>query len=144
GDPELVEYAIDEKLRGGFGVALFAVRDFQLMTFAHRISVPWDDRELSFEFGSFRDRIRPGARERFTVTVRSASGEPLDARAAEVLAYMYDRSLDVFAPHAPSSPLSLYPDHARARVPAASLGSVGFQAFLGDMLSQAQPLVAHS
>jgi hypothetical protein len=33
------------------------------------------------------------------------------AGAAEVLAYMYDRSLDFFVPHAPPSLEALYPEH---------------------------------
>ncbi len=135
GDPELIELAVDEKVRGGFGVTLHAVRDFQLVRFSRRIAVPWSDRELSFELGSFRDKIRPGAKETFRITVRTASGKPLGAHVAEVLAYMYDRSLDVFAPHTPPAPLRLYPDHARTRTLGSSLGPAHLSSFLTDQLS---------
>ncbi len=45
----------------------------------------------------------PARRRRWRVNVRSADGKPPEAGAAELLAYMYDRSLDVFAPHNPPS-----------------------------------------
>ena len=65
--------------------------------------MPWDDRELKVEVASFRDKLRPGAKETFKVTVRGPPSAKPEAAAAELLAYMYDRSLDLFAPHSPPS-----------------------------------------
>ena len=84
--------------------------------------MPWDDRELKLSFATFRDRLRPGAKETWRVNVRSADGKPPEAGAAELLAYMYDRSLDVFAPHNPPSVLSLYPTRTGTSWVRASLG----------------------
>ena len=67
------------------------------------VFVPWDDRELKVEFATFRDRLRPGSRETCRVTVAARRGD-VGAGAAELLAYMYDRSLDLFAPHDPPRP----------------------------------------
>lgn len=136
GDQELFEIRVHEAWRGGFGVALAAVRDFQLVTFSHAVFVPWDDRELSIEFGAFRDKLRPGARERWQLTVRSARGEPLGPDVAEVLAYMYDRSLEALAPHVAPSVLALYPDHTGVRLPMSSLGVCGLMSFLNDALAE--------
>ncbi len=105
----VVEIPVGAELRGGFGVRLTALRDHQLMTLTESILVPWDDRKLTVEFESFRDLLRPGSRERWTVRVRGADGESLARGSAELLAYMYDRSLDIFAPHHPADPLTLYP-----------------------------------
>jgi len=107
--PQVIEIPVGEDRRGGFSAQLVTLRDHQLMSFGERILVPWDDRELKVEFATFRDRLRPGAEETWRVTVRGAEGELLEAGAAEVLAYMYDRSLDIFASHAPPSVTSLYP-----------------------------------
>ncbi len=107
--PRVIEIAVDDQLRGGFGVRLTALRDHQLMTVTESIFVPWDDRKLSVEFESFRDLLRPGARERWSIKLRAADGETLARGSAELLAYMYDRSLDLFAPHQPVDPLTLYP-----------------------------------
>jgi uncharacterized protein YfaS (alpha-2-macroglobulin family) len=106
----VIEIPIDQALRGGFGVQLTAVRDHQLMTSSASIFVPWDDRRVKVEFESFRDLLRPGQRERWSVKLTGADGEALSRGSAELLAYMYDRSLDLFTPHRPVDPLGLYPN----------------------------------
>ncbi|MBU1674736.1 hypothetical protein KKA85_03020, partial [bacterium] len=125
-DDELIEIPITPGLRGGFWVQATALRDHQVMQTSVNIFVPWDDRRLKIEFATFRDRLRPGADETFRVTVRDADGrldEQLVASgAAELLAYMYDRSLDIFAMHTPPSPMSLYPTHIRPMNVSDSLG----------------------
>jgi uncharacterized protein YfaS (alpha-2-macroglobulin family) len=111
-DATLIERAITEEDRGGFGLTLTAVRDHQFLQQTQSIFVPWDDRELKVAFSTFRDRLRPGQSETWRVTVKGASKEHPLAETAELLAYMYDRSLDVFAPHRPASPLNLLPNRA--------------------------------
>jgi len=118
----VVELPITAGDRGGLGVTLSLVRDHQLIRRSTRVFVPWDDRRLELDFATFRDRMRPGTRETFTVTVRGHDGDPVDLETAELLAYMYDRSLDIFAPHTPPSPLSLYPDRSAVGQAWASLG----------------------
>lgn len=122
-DATVVELPVTEADRGGFGVTLTALRDHQWMSQTASVFVPWDDRELKLEFSTFRDRIRPGTRETWRVKVTSPSGKPVEAGAAELLAYMYDRSLDVFAPHHPPSILSLYPSRTGTAWTRATLGA---------------------
>jgi hypothetical protein len=111
-DGTLIEVPVGESDRGGFAFTLWGVRDHQELAQSVSVFVPWDDKQLAVELSTFRDKIRPGARETWRVTVRGAGAE---SGAAELLAYMYDRSLDLFAAHNPPSPLQLYPSHARAR-----------------------------
>ncbi len=119
----VIEIPITEADRGGFGVALTVLRDHQLMRRTSSVFVPWDDRRLELEFASFRDTLRPGTRETFRVTVRGNDQTEVDAGTAELLAYMYDRSLDIFAPHNPPSPLSLYPNRTAVGSLQATLGT---------------------
>ena len=107
-DATLIEVPIREEDRGGFGVRLSALRDYQLMGFESSVFVPWDNKQLKVEFATFRDKLRPGAKETWRVTVKGPSGSNVEAGAAELLAYMYDRSLDIFAQHRPPDPLRLY------------------------------------
>lgn len=123
----VVELPVTEEDRGGFGVTLTALRDHQWMSQSAAVYVPWDDKELKLEFATFRDRIRPGTRETWRVKVTSPSGKPVEAGAAELLGYMYDRSLDVFAPHHPPSVLSLYPSRTGIGWTRATLGSARAQ-----------------
>jgi hypothetical protein len=134
-DPTVVEFPVTEADRGGFGVTLTALRDHQWMSQAASVFVPWDDRELKLEFATFRDRIRPGTRETWRVKVTSPSGKPVEAGAAELLGYMYDRSLDVFAPHHPPSILSLYPSRTGTAWTRATLGAARAQWVRGQFAS---------
>ncbi len=122
-DGGIVEIAVGDEHRGGFGVALTSLRDHQLMRATATVFVPWDDRELTVEFATFRDRLRPGDRETWRVVVKGADSSTVDRGAAELLAYMYDRSLDIFAPHRPPDPRSLYPRRTAVAPVASNLGT---------------------
>ncbi len=121
-DAALIERTITEEDRGGLGVTLTALRDHQFLQQTQAVFVPWDDRELKVTFATFRDRLRPGQTETWRVTVKGATKEHPLAETAELLAYMYDRSLDVFAPHRPPSALSLLPNRATPATWRATLG----------------------
>ncbi len=107
--PRVIEIPVDAEHRGGFSVLLETLRDHQPMTLEQHFQVPWEDRELAVEFATFRDRLRPGARETWRVTVRGSDEQTLARGSAEILAYMYDKSLDFFGPHSPPRPIDLYP-----------------------------------
>jgi uncharacterized protein YfaS (alpha-2-macroglobulin family) len=142
-DGAVIELPVRDDDRGGFTVTMLALRDHQLMTDTARIFVPWDDRELKVSIASFRDKLRPGAKETFKVTVRGPPSAKPEAAAAELLAYMYDRSLDLFAPHNPPSPMSLWPDRASSVSVASTLGEAHGQWIAGegwDERPQAPPL----
>ncbi|WNG48703.1 hypothetical protein F0U60_34745 [Archangium minus] len=113
-DPAVLELPVTESLRGGFTVTLVAVRDYQVLEFAQTVFVPFDDKELHLEFSTFRDRLRPGAKETWRVTVKGPRGEAVEAGAAELLAYMYDQSLELFARHSPPALSDYYPQRAGA------------------------------
>ncbi len=121
-DSAIVELSIDDSLRGGFSVTLRALRDHQMMTLSRQIAVPWDNRHLQLAFSTFRDRLRPGGAETWRLEVRRQDGQPVGAGEAEILAYMYDRSLDLFAQHRPHDPRSVYPVYG---------GGLGFRSSLG-------------
>ncbi|MDQ1349264.1 MAG: alpha-2-macroglobulin, partial [Acidobacteriota bacterium] len=115
-----LDVPVTEKDRGGFSARLTLVRDHQLLSQGARLEVPWKNKELSVEFASFRDKLTPGAKESFRVTVKDARGRPVEAGAAELLASMYDKSLDLFAPfHAPRA-LTLFPNWTSVSFPALS------------------------
>jgi hypothetical protein len=121
-DNAVLEIPVTEKLRGGFGVRLSALRDHQFISRAANIYVPWDNKQVDLSFSSFRDKLTPGGREIWRVAVKMPSGEPALQGAAELLAYMYDRSLDIFARHFPPHVLNIYPSQAGAPSWMPSLG----------------------
>lgn len=60
------------------------------------ISVPYPDTDLQIETMSFRDKIEPGTDETWSFKVKGPKGNGLTA---EIMASMYDASLDAFKPH---------------------------------------------
>lgn len=99
------EFAVTEADRGGFGVSDIFVKDNRVYTNVHWVYVPWTNKELTIHYTSFRDKTLPGSEEKWQVKI---SGYKTDKAAAEVLASMYDASLDQFKPHAWQMP-DLYP-----------------------------------
>ncbi|MBD8489384.1 carboxypeptidase-like regulatory domain-containing protein [Echinicola sp. CAU 1574] len=61
-----------------------------------KVNVPYPKRELEIETISFRDKIQPGSQQSWTFKIK---GPQKDKVAAEMLASMYDASLDQFEPH---------------------------------------------
>ncbi|HEV7508440.1 MAG TPA: alpha-2-macroglobulin family protein [Thermoanaerobaculia bacterium] len=108
--PDVIEIPIGAADRGGLGFKLLMLRDHQLCDLTAAVQVPWGDRELRVGFATFRDHLRPGARETWKIRVRPPVGEAPEAAAAEVLATMTDRSLELFSHWEPPDPFSLYPD----------------------------------
>lgn len=60
------------------------------------VSVPYEKKELEIETVTFRDKLQPGEQQTWSFKVK---GEKGDKVAAELLASMYDTSLDEFRPH---------------------------------------------
>ncbi len=135
----LVELPIGEGDRGGLTVQAWLVRDYQRIELRRDISVPWDNMELALSFATFRDTLRPGAKETFRVTVKAPDGQKLAAGAAEVLALMHDRSLDLFAPYHPPSPLDLFPTHMTGADGESSCGSSPPESLVDEPLSKPPP-----
>ncbi len=109
GKPRLIEVPITDQDRGGLAVGLAMVRDHQAIQQSETVEVPWTNRELILELETFRNVLRPGDQETWRVKLKSATGHPIAEDTAELLAYMYDKSLELFTEHVPPSPRNLLP-----------------------------------
>ncbi|MBX2926021.1 MAG: alpha-2-macroglobulin [Chitinophagaceae bacterium] len=87
---------VSESDRGGFGLTQFFVKHNRFYSSNNTIHVPWSNKALSVQFSTFRDKLQPGSREKWEVKISGEKGEKV---AAEMLASMYDASLDQFRPH---------------------------------------------
>ncbi len=61
-----------------------------------KINVPYPKTDLQIETSTFRDKLQPGQDETWQFKIKGPKGDKV---AAEVLASMYDASLDEFKPH---------------------------------------------
>lgn len=127
-----IDYPVREDDRGGLAVVVWMVRDHQYLSQQLSLSVPWDNKQLQLEFATFRDTLRPGQRESWRIKVKGSDGAVVGRGVAELLAYMYDRSLDLFAPHSPPNPLSLYPFRGNAAWSRSTLGTAPTQWLIND------------
>ena len=84
-------YTPTEADRGGLFFSLAFVRLNTLQQESRQLPLPWDNKQLTATYATFRDKLRPGEPERWTITLNSADGSPTEAAA---LATMYDASLD--------------------------------------------------
>lgn len=89
-----ITYEIKESDRGGLYYSIFAVKHNRVFWSSGFLEVPWSDKKLNIEWLTFRDKLMPGQEEEWQIKI---SGPNKDVLAAEVLATMYDASLDAFA-----------------------------------------------
>ncbi len=99
-----------EKDRGGFGISYFFVKNNRFYSSDHTVLVPWTNKELNVSYTTFRDKTLPGSEEKWKLKI---SGYKSEKAAAELLAGMYDASLDQFRPHSWSKPY-LWPTYSES------------------------------
>ncbi|RZK52025.1 MAG: hypothetical protein EOO59_14210, partial [Hymenobacter sp.] len=72
------------------------VRDGRLYRHTATVQVAEQPQPLRLSIATFRNRLQPGQKETWRVTIHQANGRPAEA---ELLATLYDQSLDVFRQH---------------------------------------------
>jgi uncharacterized protein YfaS (alpha-2-macroglobulin family) len=91
-----VKQAIDESMRGGFTVRVTYVRENRGYLESKHVDVPWSNKDLTVKWEHFVNKIEPGKKETYTAVI---SGPKAQQAAAEMVAAMYDASLDAYLPH---------------------------------------------
>jgi hypothetical protein len=91
-----IRIPVTPKDLGGFVVhySFAAFNSFHSNTV--RINVPYPKTDLEIETLTFRDKLQPGTDETWKFKIKGPKGDKV---AAELLASMYDASLDAFKPH---------------------------------------------
>lgn len=91
---QLFEIPIKDKYRGNVSLNYVFVKDNRFYNHTELIKVPYDNKELNISFETFRDKLAPGEKEEWRLKLSGPKGEKL---AAEMVATLYDASLDQFA-----------------------------------------------
>jgi len=89
-----IKVPVKEEYRGGFSIFVIAIKNNRIYSLSENISVPYQNKKLNIKLETFRDYLTPGANEEWNITINDASGK---GAIAELLASMYDASLDNFA-----------------------------------------------
>ena len=90
------EIPVAEKDRGGIAVSYVFVQHNRVYKGNESFDIPWSNKELTIDYATFRDKLLPGSEEKWTVKISGNKGEKV---VAEMLAAMYDASLNQFKPH---------------------------------------------
>ena len=86
-----LRYAPTEADRGGLFHQLAFVRLNRIFQESQQLPLPWENRKLHVTYATFRNKLRPGTPEEWTLELKSSDSLPA---AAAALATMYDASLD--------------------------------------------------
>lgn len=106
-----LKFAVDEEHRGTIRIQMSFVRFNRLIQYSKNIKVPFTNKMLDITLETKRDNLIPGAAETWKLSV---SGKDSSGLVAEMLASMYDASLDQFRPHSWGFDLLRYPFSAQS------------------------------
>ncbi len=96
GNSKTIKIPVLEKDLGGFSVNYGYLNYNGYQSGSILISVPYEPTDLQIETQTFRDKLLPGQDETWSFTIKGPKGDKIGA---ELLASMYDASLDQFKPH---------------------------------------------
>ncbi|MFL5764493.1 MAG: alpha-2-macroglobulin family protein [Bacteroidia bacterium] len=91
-----IEIPVEEKHRGNFSFHYVFVKDNRTYSESGVVTVPYTNKELDLEFETFRNKLLPGQEEEWKIKIKDKKGEKM---AAEMMATLYDASLDAFRPN---------------------------------------------
>ncbi|MGV3486217.1 MAG: MG2 domain-containing protein [Planctomycetaceae bacterium] len=91
-----IKQKVSETMRGGFTLRVTMVRENRAYIHSQTIDVPWSNKELTLKWEHFVSKLEPAQKETWTLVI---TGPQAQQAAAEVVAAMYDASLDAFKPH---------------------------------------------
>lgn len=89
-----VEIPIKEEYRGGLYVYYYFTKFNYIEKGTLSIKVPFDNKKLSIKTKTFRSKLKPNDKEKWQFVIQNSQEKNV---VAEVLASMYDQSLDSFA-----------------------------------------------
>ncbi len=93
---QVVKQAVAEDWRGGFSIHVTMVRENRAYLTTRKIEVPWTNKNLSLRWEHFVSKLEPAQKETWTAVI---TGPDARRAAAEMVAALYDESLDAYLPH---------------------------------------------
>jgi hypothetical protein len=91
-----LKLAVTEAMRGGFQLHVTMVRENRAYLESRRIDVPWTNKDLKVKWEHFVSKLEPGQKETWTAVI---TGPDAKKAVAEMVATLYDESLDAYLPH---------------------------------------------
>ena len=99
----VIKQQVDEAMRGGFNIRTTMVRENRSYVHNQYVNVPWTNKQLLVKWEHMVSKLEPGAKEKWTAII---TGVDAEKQVAEMVATMYDASLDAYLPHSWPSAIS--------------------------------------
>jgi len=98
-----LEQAVTESMRGGFYVHITQVRENRAYLETLFVKVPWSNKRLDVSWEHLTSKLEPNQRETWTAIIKKRAGTANDGgwepAVAELVATLYDASLDAYVTH---------------------------------------------
>ena len=91
-----VKLAVTEAMRGGFTLHVTMVRENRAYLTSRHVDVPWSNKDLTVKWEHFVSKLEPNSKETWTAVI---TGPGAKKAVAEMVAALYDESLDAYSPH---------------------------------------------
>jgi len=92
-EQKTLDISLKENYRGGLYVLATSVRNNRFYTQNTFVNIPYTNKELEVVFETYRNKLQPGEQEQWKLRIK---GKKADKVVAEMVATLYDASLDVF------------------------------------------------
>ena len=89
----LIQIPVTEKMKGGFTLRWFGVKNLEVHYGQTTVAVPWKEKKLKLALTPFNKTLKPGEKVTWGVKISDWKKQPVKG---EVLALMYDRSLEYY------------------------------------------------
>ena len=90
------KFTYKDEYENGLLITYVWVKNGRCYTHSTTIQRPLPNKKLTLEWATFRDRLTPGQKEEWTLTIKDCDGRPVDAN---LMATLYDQSLDQIRKH---------------------------------------------
>jgi len=91
-----IKRAVNESMRGGFTLHVTQVRENRAYLESRHVDVPWSNKDLELKWEHFTSKLQPAQKETWTAVI---TGTNAQKAAAEMVAALYDESLDAYMQH---------------------------------------------
>ncbi len=95
-EQNILSIRLKEEYRGNIGVHWCFINNNRLYNHDQTIQVPYTNKMLDIGFETFRDKLQPGENEKWKIKIKGKNGDNV---AAEMVATLYDASLDAIVPN---------------------------------------------
>jgi hypothetical protein len=126
---EIIEQTVTEAMRGGFTVLITYVRENRAYLENRVVDVPWSNKKLTVKWEHFTSKLEPGKKETWTAVVSGPDARPA---VAEMVATLYDASLDQYLPHSWMPGFNVFRREISRVSPQFENTAVAFQHILGN------------